>query len=256
MDFLFPLLRALNDGRVLRGATGVSLGLCAVLVGLAGLVAFVGVLKASFSPGTSGEATLGGLLAAAIVLVGTVAAVQVLRFHVAELERLSLARFVVIPIASLIFRVIGELYAVGSLALGLSAFAMLTIAPSLAFSAGLGFPFMPGLPTSGGALAGVTAFGSTAILGFAVLMLFYLFAEAAVVVADSANQLNAISTFLREGPAVAPPSSRETPVARPELLACSRCGTPNEPPNQFCERCGWRLADGHLDGSGPSPYAP
>ncbi|MBS0458383.1 MAG: DUF4339 domain-containing protein [Proteobacteria bacterium] len=131
-----------------------------------------------------------------------VAAVQILLIRSANIASLPKSEFTVIPIVSIVFRSIGEVYASGILIAGL------TIAIFALFSddaAGmLAAAPIPGTGSIGGFVANaassvwthiVAAFmvlGATAFLALFYLVSFYLLAEATLVVVDIARNVRAL----------------------------------------------------------------
>jgi hypothetical protein len=227
--WLYPFLDALGRGDVVRRATSVLLKVAAWVALAFGAIAFLAILRLAFTSELPARAILGAFVLG-LVLVGAAAAMhQVFLYHVRDIDNLSDARFVMIPIVAVLARMGGELFAVWWAAAGIGGFLVLLLAGS---SAGLVsgatdvIPGMPSLPFTGwlGMIWFLLWCGVVGIIG---LLLAYLWAEALTVVADIANRLHAMATpgpapaptvTTAAAPAPAPPSSAvrlPTPVPTP-----------------------------------------
>jgi hypothetical protein len=186
--FFYPVLKALNDGRIIRRGVIIFLQLLAVLSVLGGLFLTFTSL--------SGNATLGTILGAVVMLAGILCVAQVFWYRATSISALSHdeadefgSKFTVIPIASLLFRLIGEVAATMMVAVGLSMFLTLLLASSS--TGGMAMPIpIPGMPPMPGGVAG--AFIALVVffaLGFVELVVFYLLAESTVVMVDVAEHI-------------------------------------------------------------------
>src|SRR5436853_4898217 len=116
--FFYPVLKALNDGKVIRRSTAIILRVLAVLFAVGGLYILVEVLKASFQFQNT-EASFGGILFAVVYLAAILAIVQILWYRASCVRDLESSTFTVIPIVSILLRAAGELYATLLFAIGL-----------------------------------------------------------------------------------------------------------------------------------------
>jgi hypothetical protein len=249
---LYPLLDALNSGRVIRTTVAWFLTVAAWLVLAGGAAGAILIVKTAFGPSIPNEATIGGLLWA-IVFLGVVFAIfQIYRYHVRDLERLGDTRFVITPVAAILLRLVGEQFAVWCAGFGLGGFLLGLLAPAYARVLTSDVAVMPGVPviTGVGALGAISFLATSLVVGFAGLLAFYFFSEALGVAADASNQLrrlvalheHAMAMVNPTGPtpimphligtAVTPP-----PVERPRV--CARCHAPVLSASAHaCERCG------------------
>jgi hypothetical protein len=222
LTFLFPLLRALNDGRVLRRATVIALrafGILTLVLGvLSTLLALFAVIR--FNPTI---ATFIGTVVASVLWLGViVGAWQVYEFHARQLDQLKPSRFTVIPIAAELLRVAGDLIAIVSAALGLMALlAVFGLASAGALAGGL-----PGLPIGGvaavgGGLQGLISCLTFWFFGFCGLVFAYFMAESLEVGVEILKRLEmlapgSVSPAPPAGPAPGPlPASSPVPPFAP-----------------------------------------
>jgi hypothetical protein len=180
--FFFPVLDALNDGQVIRKSVVVCLKVAAVLVALGGLLTALTILTSAFHG--SGGAALGGILFA-ILMVGTAACVgQIYWYRAASVAALEHSRNTVIPIFAILSRAGGEAVATGFAGIGVGACLFLWLSPEGAPSVLQGVPFLAQVPAEGGFLAGLLVLVYLAALGFAALILGYLWAECLMLLVD------------------------------------------------------------------------
>jgi hypothetical protein len=99
LSFFYPVLQALEDGRVIRKAFALVLQIFATLQVAAGLFLLIELLKISFRL-PSPEATLGGVVFAAILVVTVACTVQIGFYRAASIRALGDSPFTVIPIFS------------------------------------------------------------------------------------------------------------------------------------------------------------
>jgi uncharacterized membrane protein (DUF485 family) len=181
------VLRALSEGKVIRNSIAVVLQVAAVLVLLAGLLGLIQILKLSFqSPAAT--ATIGGLVVALLLMVGIFSVSQIYLFRAQSIRELEDSPFTVIPILSILFRTMGETYAVVALAAGVGGclFTWLSGTSPRALLSGFG-GFMPSMPAGGESfLDGLIFFASLAAAAFASLVVFYALAELVGVLVDIA----------------------------------------------------------------------
>lgn len=240
LTVLDPVLDALTDGRVIRRYVAVGLSGLAWAVLAGGVLGTIVILKASFTDALPAEATIGGVLWALIFSATVWVMAQVTLYHAREVRRLPEDRFVVIPIASIMLRLIGENLATWCLAFGLAAFLLVVVAGQYAQFLMNATEILPGLSgiSGSGLFSAAWVLVTSLATGFGVLLVFYFCAELVLVAADAANHL-------RQLVALAPPSvvaPAATPAPPPVGPVCPACGTATaDPGTLFCERCGTRL---------------
>ncbi len=188
MFFFYPVLKALNDGRIIRRGVIIFLQILAVLSVLGGLLGAVTSLSAG--------ANLGTILGAVVMLAATLCIAQIFWYRASSINELAHAtadayasKFTVIPIASLLCRMIGEVAATFMVAVGFSMFLVLLLSSSSGGMGGLPMGGIPGMPfPMPGGIAG--AFISLIVFsaaGFLELVIFYAAAEWIVVLVDIAQ---------------------------------------------------------------------
>jgi len=97
MPHLFsPVLDAMNDGRVIRKAVAATLKVLGAVFAFGGLVLVVEILKYSFRPDTTTEATLGGILFSIILLVAFAGVVEIHFYRARSVSELGETAFVAI----------------------------------------------------------------------------------------------------------------------------------------------------------------
>lgn len=183
---LHPVLKALEDGRVIRAWVAGGLRIIAVLGALAGLVGAFQILKTAANAGE----TFGGLVLAAFAVVMVVAVAQILFYRAQAVNNLGDSPFTVIPIVSQLLRGTGEVYAAVATVLGLGGalFIWLTKENPLGLVGGFARLLPDSARAAGGSFAGGLLFlGWLLVVGFVVLILFYFLAETSVVLADIAR---------------------------------------------------------------------
>jgi hypothetical protein len=174
--FFYAVLDALSDGGVIRKGVVVCLKVGAVLCALAGLLGALTVLTNALH-GTGGMA-LGGVLFAVLILL-TAACVGQICWHrakaVAALQ--SGTSYTVIPIFAILSRASGEAAATALVGIGAGACFFFWLSPEGAAASLQGVPFLAQLPAESGFLSGIILLVYLATLGFAALILGYLWAE-------------------------------------------------------------------------------
>ncbi len=181
--FFYPVLEALNDGRVIRKFVVLCLKIGAVLVALGGLLLALSVLTSSLR-GT-GTAALGGILFAIVILAAAACVGQIYWYRsgsVAALEHSP--RNTVITIFSILSRAGGEAAATGLAGLGLGACLFLWLSPDLPLNVLNGVPFVSTVATASGFIGGIVVLVYLAALGFSSLILGYLWAECLMLLVD------------------------------------------------------------------------
>lgn len=237
LTFLHPVLRSLDDGNPIRTVASRVLQAIAVTTLLVGVLAVIQVLKVSFGL-SSTPATLGGLLFAAILVAAILAAAQTMLYRAQTVVKLGRSAFTVIPIVSVFFRLVGEVYAIFGLSVAVGSCVFTWLAgdsESLRNLTG-GFGALIPMPSTGGTfLAGLVLFAVGSAASFLVLILSYFLAESSLVLVDIARNIQ----WLRVHPSATPTATG----GQTATLTCPNCGTPNpgSAKGEFCSECGTRL---------------
>jgi hypothetical protein len=186
--FFRPVLDKLNDGKVIRTGVALALRILGILCLLGGFYLLIDVLKTSFSLSTEG--TVGGVLFAILLLAAILAVVQILFFRATDIKSLGVSPFTVIPIFSILFRAVGEIYATFAVAVGIGGclFAWLSGLNPLLIMGGAG-GFFPSVPGGNTFLTGLLFLVALAVAAFVSLLVFYFLAESVVVLVDIASNM-------------------------------------------------------------------
>jgi hypothetical protein len=255
LNFFHPVLDALSDGRVIRKTVVWALRILAGLVVLAGLYAFINILKFSFQTSVA-EATIGGLLLAVIFLVAVVCVAQVLLYRAGKIDGLTDATITVIPMVSNLFRAVGEIYATLGVAVGLGGCFFIWFAKTSPFLMLREFGgLLPSVPAGETFVGGLAFLAYLGVMSFLALVLFYFLAECTLLWADMAHNLRVLRTHFVPSPAPAvapppapapaafpaPPVAPAFPPPPPAAPRCTACGAALEPGSAFCGNCGNRL---------------
>jgi hypothetical protein len=188
--FFYPVLKALNDGVVIRRVVIIALQVVAVLAALGGVLGVVLVLIGG-SPG------VGAIIASLFMLVGALCAAQVFWYRSGSVRNLEEGGFTVIPVVSILFRMIGEVYlAVGvSVSIGIGIAGLIGGAGAMAgMSSPLG-ALLPGFG-GGGVVGSLISMVAGCIASFFSLVIFYFLAEWTLVVVDIAQH---VRTLVKQG---------------------------------------------------------
>jgi hypothetical protein len=157
---------------------------------LAGVYLVIETLKLAFNLPTT--ATIGGILAAALLGAATFAVFQILFYRADSISRLGDSAFTVMPIFSLLFRAWGETYAAFVATLGVAGCVFTWFSgmnPAVLLGAYVPVPLPPSIPMESNFVVGLIFLIVTALMSFAVLIFFYFLAEAVIVIADIARNV-------------------------------------------------------------------
>jgi hypothetical protein len=227
--WLYPWLDALGRSEVVRRAASVLLQVAAWVVLVFGAIAVLAMLRLAFTSELPARAIVGALVLG-VVIAGAVAAMhQVCLYHVRDVERLSDARFVMIPIVAVLARMAGELFAVWWAAAGIGGFLVLALAgPAAGMLSGAAdvIPGMPSLPFTGwlGMIWFLVWCGAVGVTG---LLVAYLWAEGLSVVVDIANRLHALTPV---APAAAAGTTAAAAAPAPAPVVTTPAPAPEPPP--------------------------
>lgn len=207
--FLYPALDALSDGRIIRRAVAALLRVQGVLNLLFALVAFIAILKESFrAEGMS--TTIGGLVFAVVFSVAIVCVSQIQFYRANSVDALGESTFTVIPIVSILFRLIGECYAVLALALGAGGCFFFWLAGHSPFEMlplGAISHFFPTGSEGSSFVGGLLFLLWSVLAAFFVLIIFYFLAEMTLVWADIARNIRHLRDDLASGTAKRAPEA-------------------------------------------------
>jgi hypothetical protein len=226
--FFYPVLQALNDGKIIRKSVAVGLQVLAVLSVLGGAYLLIEILKIAFQ--LPNEGTIGGLLFAIIFLAAILAIGQVFWYRASSVHELGESPFTVIPIVSILFRTIGEVYATLGFAVGVGGCLFIWFAKNNPFwlLRGLG-GILPSASPETSFMGGVSFLVYLTLASFVALIVFYFLAESSVVLVDVAKH---VRMLVRQGG----PSSRAEGTTR-----CPSCSFELEPAARFCPKCGAQI---------------
>jgi hypothetical protein len=190
--FFFPVLDALNNGKVIRTSVSIALRVLAVLAVLSGAYLLIEILKVSFQLPTEG--TVGGLLFAVLFAASVLAVGQIFWYRAHSVEEIGESPFTVIPIVSILFRLLGELYATLGLMVGLGGclFIWLAKANPLGLVRGMA-GLLPSFSGEATFLGGLMFLGYLGFAAFLALIVFYALAEWSVVLVDISRNVRALS---------------------------------------------------------------
>lgn len=180
------VLDALDDGRVIRTSVALVLRALAVLFLLAGVYLLVEILKASFRLSTEG--TIGGLVLALFFAAAVLGVVQIVFYRAREINERERAPFIVIPICSILFRVLGEIYATLGIAIAIGGCFYIWFSKLAPFALlGPMYHLFPSIPPEGTFLGGVLFLLNLGLLSFFGLLGFYFLSESVVAVIEIAK---------------------------------------------------------------------
>jgi zinc-ribbon domain len=220
--FFYPVLQALGDGKIIRKSVSVVLQVLAFLSLLSGAYLLVQILKLAFQLPTDG--TVGGLLFAIVFLAMILAIAQVFWYRARSVRELADSPFTVIPIVSILFRTIGEVYATLGISMAVGGCLFIWFAkssPSVMLGSLGGL--LPSTSADASFLGGLMFLVYLSLASFVVLILFYFLAESSVVLVDVAKH---VRMLVRMG---SPP------------LRCPACSFELEPDARFCPNCGAKI---------------
>lgn len=190
--FFRTVLRALDEGKVIRVSITLALRILAVVTILGGLYLLVDILKTSFQLPTQGA--VGGLLFALIFLAAIACVAQVLLYRANGVKELGDSPFTIIPIVSTLFRMAGEIYATWLAALGVGGciFVWFSGFSPTQLLGPLG-ETLPSAPSGSTFLTGISFLVLCALMAFLGLVAFYFLAEATLVIVDITRNLRQLA---------------------------------------------------------------
>ncbi len=238
--FFFPVLNALSEGRVIRKVAALALRILGIVLALCGLVLVIEILKYSFRPDTTTEATLGGLLFSLILLAAFACVVEIHFYHARNIGQLGETSFAVIPVVSILCRLTGEVYATLLVGVGIGGCVFLWLAKvsPLAFLGALG-GLLPASNLEASFLGGALLLVEMCLLALAVLAGFYAAAEGLLLAVDVADDVRRLAGQAGPAQAAAPLAAAVGSAAPGDF--CKVCGAVWVAGNNFCGNCGSRV---------------
>ena len=200
--YFFPVLEALNDGRIIRRLVSSLLYILSIATLAGGLYALYVALKDASSLGWPQT-----LLSAVMLLATVVAVAQIFWYRARSVTQIADSAFTAIPVVSVLFRTVGEMYGTLALALGLGGCLLMWLAkadPSLMMG-GLR-DVLPVVPVEATFLGGLVFLLVMVLAGFAVLLLCYFLAESSLVLVDVARHIRILVKQTAPAP---PPTAPE-----------------------------------------------
>jgi hypothetical protein len=240
--FFYPVLHALNDGRVIRKSVAMALRILGVLVALGGLVLVVEILKYSFRTDTTTEATLGGMLFSVVLLAAFACVLEIHFYRARSIGEMGEPAFAVIPVVSILCRFAGEVYATLLVAVGLGGCVFLWLAKvsPLAFLSAMG-GLLPAANLEASFMGGALLLIQMCLLALAVLAGFYAAAEGLLLAVEVARNVRRLAgeTAPVAVAAAAPGSAPVVPAVPRDF--CKVCGVALVAGNTYCGNCGTRI---------------
>ncbi len=114
--FMQRVLKFIGEGTLFSRIFASALRVFAVLLGIGALVGWIQLWKPVFD--MSGAAILGGVLFQAFFVVGVYMVIHTLWIRAADIQAIGKSEFTIIPIVSIFLRMLGEIYACISVAVG------------------------------------------------------------------------------------------------------------------------------------------
>jgi len=185
--FMKSALGLISQGGFFSRVVAIGLRVIAVVVALAGLVIFVMAWKMVFQLPAAG--VLGGIIYQLLFVVAIYMVVHTLIIRANDIARLQPAEFIVIPIASIFLKLMGEIYAclAGVFAVGAGILTWFAGEDSFYMLRNI-LPFIPFLRFGGATfLGGLMVIVGGVLAAFFALMFFYLLSESIVVMVDLAK---------------------------------------------------------------------
>ncbi len=189
--FMSGVINSISEGGLFRRAFAIVLRIIAVLQLVLGLVAWIITWGAIFRMPVLG--IIGGIIFQAISAVAIYMVVHTILLRANTISGLPRADFTVIPIVSILFKLIGEIYAIFLLALTIGGGILMWFAGGYAGQALYQLfrylPFREFMPMGGGFLTGLLFMVIGVIIAFLMLVLFYFLSESLVVLVDIAKNI-------------------------------------------------------------------
>lgn len=241
LTFFYPVLDALSRGPIIRRATSIGLRIVGILVGLTGLAGVVGILQLVFQQGVPPEATIGGILVAALVAAALYCVVQVCFYRASSVDALPVSDYTVVPIVSVVLRALGEGMATLGVAAGVGGFLALLLSGPFGGvvldASGLPSWFVSRPSSASSFIAAVSVLAYALVLAFLILLSSYFLAEIALAWVDAARRLEGLAGS-RVVPPVSPAQGAPAAGHLSQMMRCAGCDGEMTPGDAFCAHCG------------------
>lgn len=252
--FMTRVIEMLSQGKFFKSVCSSALNVMAGLTCIGGLVTWIAFW--SLFSRSRGFEVLALLIHQCIFVVYIYMLTHTLFIRANDIKQLPEGDFVILPIISRLFRLAGDLCG--------CVFAYLGVTGFLSTVAGLGlmrsFPMMNMLMGIGGGrmgalalVSGVCVLAAFLIVGFLLMLFFYLSSETTLLLADIAINIKKMRTNMESQPsAIRPPSpavsfampAGSVPApqpAAPAQLMCPNCSNPVSESTVFCRECGHKI---------------
>jgi len=200
--FMQPVLKFIGEGTLFSRIFASALRVFAVLLGIGALIGWIQLWKLVFD--MSGAAILGGFLFQVFFVVGVYMVVHTLWIRAADIQAIGKSEFTIIPIVAIFLRMLGEIYACISIAVGVGGGVLQLFAGNSGL-ASHATRSIPGIGWGQSLLSGMFGGDSTSSFVSAILLmvggaigavfwlvLFYLASEFVVVVVSIARNTRAL----------------------------------------------------------------
>jgi hypothetical protein len=222
--FVFPLLRALEEGRNLRTLAKVVLRVEAVLTGLAGIFGLFEIFRLGSREHMPSALSFPLITSTILLLVHLLVVVQVFWFRSGKVEEIADSPFPALPIVAQLVRCFGEYLACSAVFAGLAATIFI-------WSLGGQVPREISIPlVANPFVLGLLVLHLGALLAFSFLVFSYLMADQLVATEDRNRCLHLMA--FGGGAAFSSSPAPACPVCQQEVITGSA----------FCDHCGQSLA--------------
>lgn len=225
--FMRDVLRVVSEGLLFSRAFAYSLRVLAALLGAGALVAWVRLWKEVWR--LDGTVFVGGMLFQLLYVIAAYMVIHTMWIRASTIAALGRSDFTVVPIVSICLRMVGEIYACISVAVGVGGGVFLLFGGygSMAYQAtrsipGMGWsrsllPQILGSDTGSSFVAALLFAAGSALGALVWLTLFYLAAELLVVQFSMARNLLAIRELAERGMGIRVEAATAGGARLPEL---------------------------------------
>jgi len=187
--FMESLLQLIAQGKFFRKAFALILQVLAGVVSIVGLVTWMSIWR--FAAQASFAALLGIVIFQVLFVVALYMVVHTLFIRARDIASLPEGQFYVIPIAAVVLKLVGEIYASFGALMSVAGGILIWLMRGYAFSlVRKTTPLVPRLGDGEGFVGGLLFMGGGLFAAFVVLVLCYFLAEAVCMMADSARNIN------------------------------------------------------------------
>lgn len=190
--FMEKVLEKISQGQFFKKAFAIALQIIAVVIAVTALVSWITIWKSISGSGYSAEAILGIIIFQLLFVIAIYMVVHVLLIRAGSINSLPDSDYTVIPIVSITFKLVGEIYASFVTVISIGGGILIWFIGSGAFymiKRSTPTPFIPGYGGGDGFWVGLVFIVGGLFLAFLGLVLFYFLSEAAVVLIDIAKNI-------------------------------------------------------------------